>query len=276
MYPILTTSAADQVSAKLRAGLESGVSFAHWTDKDFGNLASEHIQYRNLQGVDVDEAELYLSANQIAKDVAEYGFENRYELEELYAELLHNALQHLPSEALQDPAFWRYLALFPFRGYLKQREPDLKEIRYGGGSGGSKSKWLLPRTFIWGRKTRDLTSGDYVRTHILRELRNEAGLSSGTIIDFYHSHIVRTAWSANTIVAQSFIDCVNSDPVLFDKEQTANRPTNRMARSIARLSNNVLLEFATEKGIPTVIATTKSVLQENELQFFDVITGEEE
>jgi hypothetical protein len=256
--------------------LESGASFAIWNEKDFGNLASEYIDYRDLPGVDVDEAELYLSANQIAKDVAEYGFENKFELEELYAELLHGALLHLPSVALQDPAFWRYLALFPFRGYLKQREPDLKEIRYGGGSGGSKAKWLLPRTFIWGRKTRDHASGDYSRTHILRELRNEAGLSSGTIIDFYHSHIVRTAWSANTVVAQAFIDSVNSDPLLFDKEQTANRPSNRMARSVARLSSNVLLEFATDKGIPSVVAATKSVLQENSLEFFDVITGDED
>jgi hypothetical protein len=87
---------------------------------------------------------------------------------------------------------------------------------------------------------------------------------------------VRTAWSANTAVAQAFIDNVTAEPILFDIEATANRPTNRMASAVARLSNNVLLEYATETGIPDLIQRTKQSLKDNALEMQDVISLETE
>jgi hypothetical protein len=275
MYPILSTAAADLVAQKLRDGKESKVKHELWLQKGYEGLDS-HVKFRELTEVQVDVDELYFNANQISMEVASLRPENKFEIEELYAEYMHQYLMEIPYQALQDPAFWRYLALFPFRGYLGLREPDLTVLRYGGGSGSSKVRWLLPRTFIWGRKTRDFNLGHYDRAHVLRKLRSDEGLSTGTIIDFYHSHIVRTAWSANTAVAQSFIDNVAAEPVLFDLEATANRPTNRMASAVARLSNNVLLEYATEKGIPDLILRTKQSLNDNALELQDVISLETE
>lgn len=275
MYPILSTATADLIAQKLRDGKEAKVKHELWLEKDYESL-HDHVKFRELDEVHVDIAELYFNANQISIDVASYRPENKFELEELYAEYLHGYLMELPYQALQDPAFWRYLALFPFRGYLGLREPDLSVIRYGGGSGSSKVRWLLPRTFIWGRKSRDTKSGEYERAHIIRQLRNEEGLSTGTIIDFYHSHIVRTAWSANTDVAQAFIDNVAAEPILFDLEANANRPTNRMASAVARLSSNVLLEYATENGIPDLILRTKESLKANALELQDVISVDSE
>lgn len=273
MYPILSTAAADQIAQILRDGKEARVKHELWLEKGYESL-DIHVKFRELNDVQVDIDDLYFNANLISIEVASLRPENKFEIEELYAEYMHQYLMELPYQALQDPAFWRYLALFPFRGYLGLREPDLSSLRYGGGSGSSKVKWLLPRTFIWGRKTRDLDSGSYERSHVIRELRNAAGFSSGTIIDFYHSHIIRTAWSSSTSVAQSFIDNVTAEPVLFDLEQTANRPSNRMSSAMARLSNNVLLEYATEKGIPELISRTKQSLQENALEAQDFISAD--
>jgi hypothetical protein len=273
MYPTLTISAADSVAACLVSALELGERFEIWNQRDFQNLHSDYVKDRNLPGTEVDIDGLFFGANQIAREISEFGFENKFEYEELYAEMLHKELSKLPSAALQDPGFWRYLALFPYRGYLKQREPDFKPIRYGGGTGSLKSQWLLPRTFIWGRKTAGSSLNDYKRTHILRELRKEAGKSSGTVIDFYHSHIVRPGWTSNSSVAEAFVDAVMSEPLLFDEDATANRPSNRMSSSVARLSNNVLLEFALEDGIPATILKTKNQLIENKLSMKDVLTG---
>jgi hypothetical protein len=275
MYPILSTAAADIVAQKLRDGKDAKVKHELWLQKEYEGLDS-HVKFRDLSEAHVDIDDMYFNANQIAIEVASLRPENKFEIEELYAEYMHQYLMEIPYQALQDPAFWRYLALFPFRDYLVSREPDLTVLRYGGGSGSSKVRWLLPRTFIWGRKTRDSNSGQYERAHVLRKLRSDEGLSTGTIIDFYHSHIVRTAWSANTAVAQAFIDNVTAEPILFDLEATANRPTNRMASAVARLSNNVLLEYATETGIPDLIIRTKQSLKDNALEMQDVVSLEAE
>jgi hypothetical protein len=186
---------------------------------------------------------LYVLAAEIYVESHSGGL-TKYELEQEHAEFLHKRLRDFPAEALQDPGFWRYLALFPFRLFLTVREEDLKPIRYGGGSGSSKSKWLLPRTFIWGRKCYEAESDSYDLVRKMMQLREENGYSRGTVIDFYHSHVVRPAWSSDTSVAQQFLTAVFSGDLLFDKDNSANRPTNRMGSAIARLSNNVLLEVS--------------------------------
>lgn len=259
MYPTLGISAADAVAIRIKKAMDDGLNQDIYCDVGFEGLHTEFVRQRQSEGVDVSEDELYYIAHEIYLD-ASYGGVSIYELEQNHAELLHKHLSQLPTQALQDPNFWRYLALFPFRRYLTVRERDLTPIRYGGGSGGSKAYWLLPRTFIWGRKCFDSKAQSYELVHEMLEQRLKNGLSAGTVIDFYHSHIVRTAWSADSRISLDFLAGVFSEPILFDKDNKASRPTNVLSSSIARLSNNVLLEVADNSVAEEIYKTKMYIL----------------
>jgi len=270
MYPTLAISASDSVASRLKKAMGDGITQDIYCDRGFENLEAEFVRQKQSDGAEVSVDELYTVAEEIYLD-ASYGVSSIYELEQNHAELVHRALSQLPSQALQDPGFWRYLALFPFRRYLTVRESDLTPIRYGGGSGGSKAYWLLPRTFIWGRKCFDSSSQSYDFVHEMFEQRRINGLSSGTVIDFYHSHIVRTAWSADSRISLDFLAGVFTEPILFDKDNKASRPTNVLSSSIARLSNNVLLEVADNALKEEIIKTKSHLLTQEQTLSLDTV-----
>lgn len=250
-YPTISASNADIVAEELKSREHT---IGLYTELDFAELHSQYV--KESAGADVSVDSLVQMNYEITSFVKDIGASDKYEKEELWAEMLHKHLSALPIKALQDPGFWRYLALFPFRGFLMTREPDMLPIRYGGGKSNSKAKWLLPRAYIWGRKT--ALDGDYSLTHAVRDARKAAGLSSGTIIDFYHSHIVRTAWSASTSVASGFVAGYLADPVLFDENNEASRPSNMLAKAFARTSNNVCLEFLDTEDLVLLANEEKS------------------
>lgn len=259
MHPTLGISASDTVAGLIRSAMESGVPQDTYCSRDYGDL---HARFVSDKAADMAD-QLYIMADEVYRE-AHSGGMTKYELEQAHAEFLHKRLRDFPSEILQDPGFWRYLALFPFRLFLTVREEDLKPIRYGGGSGSSKSKWLLPRTFIWGRKCYQAEFDSYDLVHKMLNLREENGFSKGTVIDFYHSHVVRPAWSSDTRVAQEFLTSVFSGDLLFDIDNSANRPTNRMGSAIARLSNNVLLEVS-NSAVAQEISKVKAYIKAEEL-----------
>jgi hypothetical protein len=250
-YPTITASNADIVASELKRHEHS---IGLFTDIEFGGFHTQYV--KEVSGADVSTQKLVDIALEITSFVKDMEASDSYEKEELWAEMLHKRLSALPEKALQDPGFWRYLALFPFRGFLMTREPDMKPLRYGGGRANEKAKWLLPRAYIWGRKTE--VGGDYALTHAVRKARAEAGMSSGTIIDFYHSHIVRTAWSASSNVAIGFVSGYLTEPVLFDESNDASRPSNMLAKAFARNSNNICLEFLSQDDLVQFAQTEKA------------------
>jgi hypothetical protein len=256
MYPTITSKNADFVAEKLREEQAKTPFPSDFYSREF--LALEEKVHMS-RGADIAETDLYETATLMAEWIMGGRHPDKYAVEEYYAEYLHEYLSTLPVTALQDPGFWRYLALFPFRSYLVRREPDLKETRYGGGSGSKKTHWLIPRSFLWGRKTHEEGDEPYARTHQMRAERLAAGLTDGTIIDFYHSHIVRTAWSANSLISRAFIDAVFDGEKHFDVDNSASRPTNQMASAVARLSNNIFLEVAPE-AVTAEVAKVKARL----------------
>jgi hypothetical protein len=259
MHPTLGIKASDRVATAIRSAMEEGIPQDTYCSREFQEL---HDTYVSDNAADMAD-QLYVLAAEVYLEAHSGGL-TKYELEQEHAEFIHKRLRAFPTEALQDPGFWRYLALFPFRRFLTVREDDLKPIRYGGGSGSSKSKWLLPRTFIWGRKCYEAGSDSYDLVHKMRDLRVENGYSKGTVIDFYHSHVVRPAWSSDTSVAQEFLTSVFTGDLLFDKDNSANRPTNRMGSAIARLSNNVLLEVS-NSAVAREIHKVKAHIKAEEL-----------
>ena len=176
-------------------------------------------------------------------------------LEEMMAGELHKVLDGLPSEALHDSNFWRYLALFPFRWFLLEREPELKDVDFGG-MGSQKPYWLMIRTYLWGRKCFSANSTNpYENVFATRNLRRKLKQTDGRVIDFYHSHIIRPRWGDLPTVTGAFIKATATPPEVIDV--AANGPVRALASSVARIQNNLCLPFLTEDELVKVFCAEK-------------------
>ena len=176
-------------------------------------------------------------------------------LEELMAEELHKILDGLPQEVLHDSNFWRYLGLFPFRWYLLEREPELKDVDFGG-TASQRQYWLLIRTYLWGRKCFSTTSANpYEMVYATRNLRRRLKQTDGRIIDFYHSFIIRPRWSDLPSVTRAFIRATGTSPELIDKDSKG--PVRAIAKSAARVQNNVCLPFLNDNELLDVFCKEK-------------------
>jgi hypothetical protein len=231
------------------AGLESHVELVGEAHVDVESLYQTSETLRNKLIVSGAVDNWAKAAKKPSEDVrSEY-------LEELMAEELHKVLDSLPYEALHDANFWRYLGLFPFRWYLLEREPELKDVDFGG-VGSKRQYWLLIRTYLWGRKCFNAKSTKpYEKVYATRNLRRRLKESDGWVIDFYHSHIIRPRWSDLPSVTGAFIEATDTSPELIDKD--SNGPVRALAKSVARLQNNLCLPFLNENELAEVFCKEK-------------------
>lgn len=267
-YPVLEIFAAIEVADQLRSathevkklpaarhardflGLETRVTYAEGAsiDEDALYEASELIRSELL---DDGILEAYMGSTGKRADPSEY-------LEELMAERIHRFLDQLPPVVLQDARFWRYLGLFPFRWYLLIREPELQVQDYGGSNAG-RDKWLMIRTYQWGRKCHSESDVEpYAGVYAVREVRRAAGATEGMVIDFYHSHIVRPRWADTQSVALGFIGAVTESPPLIDVNPEPTQPVRTFARRVSRLSGNVCLPFLGTDDLHSLLMRERS------------------
>ena len=185
-------------------------------------------------------------------------------LEELMASEVYLALHDLEDGYLQESGFWRYLGLYPFRWYLLKREGDasggLQKHDFGGSSS-SREKWLMIRTYQWGQRTHQgeeqAPFGDAIATRLTRRA---AGVSSGMIIDYYHSHIVRSRWADNAKVVHAFVQCTSNKPYLVDTsvKPGKERPVNELAKQVKRVTGNLLLLGMDEGDLEELLRVQKN------------------
>ncbi len=250
-YPILDVVAAKTLVERLSAQMLSRKG--HPPDESSRDLHLWKELVGSAEGAEVSSDMLVEESEKIRAELLDGGELAMYRdgakkpdpddvyLEEMMAEHLHRLLDPLPSVALHDARFWRYLGLFPFRWYLLEREPELQPQDYGGTDSG-RDKWLMVRTYQWGRKCHLAGNSDpYRNVYRTRRLRREHGASEGWIVDFYHSHIVRPRWSDAAAVTDAFITATTIDPPLMDNATDRNEPVRTFARRISRLSGNVCL-----------------------------------
>lgn len=251
MYPRLSVNKAIEVRNQIAAAKAAGVSMVDLLKSDFNGLLSHVEEGESTDATTADQ--LYLTAESIKNTFSDndlvaqrkvgavkVGTTQGEYLEELMAEHLHKSLENLDSRALHDPGFWRFLALFPYRWYLLEREPQMSATDYGGCEG-SKSYWLLIRTFIIGRKSRRIGKSDeYLNSRVYRDARRIKGMSDGRVIDFYHSHIVRKRWHDNVEISNSFIESCTSAPEALDEGEGDGRHANEFSKSVRRLTPNFL------------------------------------
>lgn len=270
-YPILDIASAIDIADRLRAvtaGAKKQSVGLH--DRDFLGL-DQRIAYS--EGATVEEDHLYSESERIRSELLDDGVVDAYiaggsksprtsdvgeYLEEFMAERLHRLLDGLPANALHDVRFWRYLGLFPFRWFLLVREPELQPQDFGGSNAG-RDKWLMVRTYQWGRKChRDGATEPYSGVYAVRDTRRKAGASEGYVIDFYHSHIVRPRWADTPNVALAFVDATAATPPLIDTSTSPTEPVRSFARRVSRLSGNLCLPFLHPDEIGSVLMRERS------------------
>lgn len=251
MYPRLSSNKAIIVRDQIDAARTAGASLDDLLKQDLKNLlnnvengeslveTSIEDLYSQAEAIRQNFTKKSLVANRKTGAIKEATTRGEY-LEELMAEHLHKTLEPLDPRALHDPGFWRFLALFPYRWYLLEREPEMKSHDFGGKEG-SKHLWLLIRTFIIGRKSKTPGEPDeYLHTRAYRDARRRRRLSDGMWIDFYHSQIVRKRWHDCVAVSNAFIDSCVTAPEALDEDLKSKRYADSLAQRLKRLSPNIL------------------------------------
>jgi hypothetical protein len=143
------------------------------------------------------------------------------------AAIVHSALSDLPLLVLDDPGFWRYLALVHTWDYTVWRESKTFESEYAKYrkyiDGVQPSECVILRTYLRGQIA--LEDGEYELAW---------AIPKGT--DFWRSHIIRVRTGTTPAVARAFV-----------REQLSDRmtsgPLRAYARRLNRLRTNVVLEI---------------------------------
>ena len=278
-YPILKTSNAQTVGWQVQHALELNPKATEPLQSSFMGLEKE-IEYR--QGGDWNEVEFFQNLNSferamredkqaLREDKQSMGQEKqndeltRLRMEEDFAEHFMSQVDLISDPALQDPDFWRYLALFPYRRYIYQLEKDLTPRRFGGEGNRDLVRWTLIRGYLWGARTFEpQKEGDerFQATRAYRFAREDAGFgkkkSEYTVPDFYISQIIRRYWKYNKSTYLAFIRAVVDAPAILDTG--ANRDTQTLGSYVGRISSNIYLPSLTEDEIFKVVLEEKAKL----------------
>jgi hypothetical protein len=164
-------------------------------------------------------------------------------LEARMAGPVNEVLREHEVACLQDPDFWRYLALFPFRWYTLAREPKFEPQAYGGrvpidsDGGGPNQKFrktdlkkqAIFRMFLWGKSARDESQPEGSNLVYERATKLSDGVGGPSVIDVWHSHIVRPQIGHLGRIPHAFIDVVSTDP----------KPNTNEARELAKLLTRI-------------------------------------
>jgi len=265
-YPIISLTDGRKVRDELFANFDKDKKSPYpkkVLDKDFKGLSSLIGEASCSDGQDIGD--LYNESQQILEELLDGGVLDAYMagavgkasssgeyLEELLAPRVFELLNSFPNEALHDPRFWRYLALFPFRWALLAREPELQDSDFGG-INGKRNYWLLVRAYQWGRKCVD--NDGATLAHQVRLSRRAHNLSEGYVIDFFHSWVVRSRWCDMNHVSKAFINSATTPKEVFDAG--TDRQVSKLATRVGQINNNICLNALTQDEAQKIIDIEK-------------------
>lgn len=264
-YPFLTTSKARAIGAKINEALALDPKSADPFSPSYLDL-DKQVELR--QGDTWDEVAFLVNVRTFEKNLREdskrwtTAKEKKVRTEEDFAEHFMAQVELVGDRALQDPDFWRYLSLFPYRRFIYQLEGDLKPGRFGGDGNRALVRWSLIRGFLWGARTFEPEregEARFTATRAYRVARDEANLSAGWVREFYISQIVRRYLSHNKNTYLAFIEAVTQDPPVFDHSKEY-RPTQILGAAMGRLSANLYFPAMTKAEIKKEILEEKKNL----------------
>jgi hypothetical protein len=267
----LNVAQARQIEGELKRSMAAGTDNKHLSERSFEQLEETYLHLTDVLQVELNETlwnesvdlrTRFIDRGEVMKYKAQDSDALGIALEELMSSELHRVLNHLPSELLHDAGFWRYLALFPFRWFVIEREPELKFQDYGG-TDANRDKWLLIRAFQWGRKC--YQAGDvppYENATSARMVKRELKVSAGRIVDFYHSHIVRHRWADSAEVVHEFISATSRKPFINDYSQE-NRQVNELSKRVNRVVSNLSLLTMSTAEVKAIMEREKMAVLES-------------
>ncbi len=181
-----------------------------------GSSSQREVDLSAIESLAVDLAD-------VIDALPEPNDETRERVEGAFCGRVHAALVELPTEVLDDPRFWRFLAVRYFPGFVAWREP-------GATTKGNVAKYFeagvgvesIPlRLFLRGQATLD-SAGSYDLA---------SAIPSGT--DFWRSHVLRVRTGRAPAVTASFARMQATD-------RLSTAPLRALARLVNRMWANVV------------------------------------
>jgi len=235
-YPVLKISDAKEVARALSVQLERFPNSGMIDDPSFQDLDKKIIE---RVGDDWQKERFLANARNFHRNVSEdrrYPDFNDTVLNERFAKHIVEQAQLVGVRALQDPDFWRYLTLFPYRNYTRMRDKDYSEARFGGSGNRQLNRWTLVLGFLWG--SRLAKDNDFSLISAYRIARLSQKLSESWVKDFYINNVVRRKWAGTRAAARAMVTVTLKEPRLFDLSNSY-RPTPKFGALIGRASENM-------------------------------------
>jgi hypothetical protein len=213
-YPTIAVDDVRQVATDLLD--EAGVDMSRW------------VRWVG-EGADLDLAPIESTCQLLVTDLEEFragGATDKDEFEGRASSPLHQVLSGLPLNVLDDPGFWRYLAVAQLWDVVRWREESA-----------FRKDWVAYRVYIDGRRHAECVP---LRMFLRGQIAERAGdysLASSVpqATDLWRSHIVRVRTSYSPILAQGLLLQMQGDQRMNTDELRA------FAKRIQRVSSNVVL-----------------------------------
>jgi hypothetical protein len=212
-YPTIPLSKTDELAVQLAAGERPAIGSAvSWTgagaEVDLGPL-DQAVEAMRQRYVD------FLGSGEGGQPE---------EFEGIAAGELHKALRDLPVEALDDPGFWRFVALDKLWWFIEDRE----EGPIGRGNHMTYVDGLRPAECVPMRM--------FLRAQAVGD-GDDYGLASSMkrAADFWRSHVIRVRTAGAPPLARGFARLQSTERMPTDE-------VRRFARRVNRLWTNVVLD----------------------------------
>jgi hypothetical protein len=242
-YPVLKQNDAKEVAVALTMQMERFPGSAALDEHSFGNLGAK-VQER--QGGDWQRESFLANARTFTRNILEdrrYPDFNDTVLNERFAKHIVEQAKLVDKSALQDPDFWRYLTLFPYRTYTRLRDQDYSAGRFGANGNAGLNRWTLISGYLWG--SRLYLDDDASLISAYRKARLAKKFSEGWVKDFYINNVIRRKWASLGSAARAFVKVVSSNERLFDVSNEY-RPTPKFGGLVGRASENIYFFALTE------------------------------
>ena len=255
-YPILTSNNAKFVAEVLESDRESGIPVGQLLNRTYKDL-EERVELRD--GGDVDGETIFKKCQEQFRLVTEdrkNGSLSKIIYEEMMATFLVELTEGICHAALQDPDWWRWLAMFPLRRYVNELEGDFLPTRFGAAGNANNIRWTLIRTYQWGKKCSASNPEEFDAISAYRKAKMHASGSSGWAREFYISQIVRRRWGSSSRDYRAFVEVTLSDPPLLDYSNEI-RPTQTLGVAVARMTENIFLPSLSPDELKHLISLEK-------------------
>lgn len=253
-YPVISTKDALVVGSAVEAHREHNKTCGGFDDSSYLHLIKVRVCKESFEEAALQAllADFQATRASIAGSPGSLSAKKN-EQEEEFAALAVRMTQELPTEALQDPDFWRYLSVFKFRDYICAIEGDFSPGRYGGQGNKNLIRWTLIRGLVWGLHC---TFGDDLTgIYKARLVKENLGLGS-EVRDFYISHLVRPEWAKSPDAGPAFIDAAMADPPLFDRGKEF-RPSQYLGSRVSRVSRNIYFPSLSKDEVQEIVTSER-------------------